>query len=157
MNLKNLRSVFYETLRLFPPVRRQSLSSHSSHHFTSSKVVGIPKLSGKDNMLVVHSTSGEETKTIPVPKDTPIILNTAGLHFNPRTWPDPHAFKPERFLDDWPRDSFLPFSGGRSVASLLHHTFNILIMPRNEKLYWPKVRFLLNFCSSPSHRIYFAF
>ncbi|KAF7332987.1 Cytochrome P450 [Mycena venus] len=87
-------AVFYETLRLFPPV------------------VGIPKLSGKDNVLVIHSTSGEETKTIPVPKDTTIILNTAGLHFNPRSWPDPHAFKPERFLDDWPRDSFLPFSGG---------------------------------------------
>ena len=29
-----------------------------------------------------------------------------------RYWDDPHAFKPERFHGDWPRDAFLPFSGG---------------------------------------------
>ena len=29
-----------------------------------------------------------------------------------RYWDDPHAFKPERFHGDWPRDAFLPFSSG---------------------------------------------
>ena len=29
-----------------------------------------------------------------------------------RYWEDPYAFKPSRFLGDWPRDAFLPFSGG---------------------------------------------
>ena len=28
-------------------------------------------------------------------------------------WEDPHTFKPERFLGDWNRDAFLPFSGGK--------------------------------------------
>ena len=30
-----------------------------------------------------------------------------------RYWKDPHAFRPHRFMEDWPRDAFLPFSGGK--------------------------------------------
>jgi Cytochrome P450 len=61
------------------------------------------------------------------------MIDTPGLHYNRREsqlflgkifktnsrritaaryWKDPHAFKPERFLGDWPRDAFLPFSAG---------------------------------------------
>ena len=29
-----------------------------------------------------------------------------------RYWDDPEAFKPERFLGNYPRDAFIPFSGG---------------------------------------------
>lgn len=29
-----------------------------------------------------------------------------------RHWDNPEAFKPERFLGNYPRDAFLPFSGG---------------------------------------------
>lgn len=29
-----------------------------------------------------------------------------------RYWDDPHIFRPSRFLDDWPRDAFVPFSSG---------------------------------------------
>ena len=29
-----------------------------------------------------------------------------------RYWDDPHKFDPSRFLKDWPRDAFLPFSAG---------------------------------------------
>ena len=29
-----------------------------------------------------------------------------------RYWKDPNTFKPERFLEDWPKDAFLPFSAG---------------------------------------------
>ena len=29
-----------------------------------------------------------------------------------RYWKDPHTFKPERFLEDWPKDAFTPFSTG---------------------------------------------
>jgi cytochrome P450 len=33
--------------------------------------------------------------------------------FQARFWDNPDAFKPERFLGDWPREAFLPFSQGR--------------------------------------------
>jgi cytochrome P450 len=32
--------------------------------------------------------------------------------FSARYWDDPHTFNPSRFLKDWPRDAFMPFSAG---------------------------------------------
>ncbi|PPQ67222.1 hypothetical protein CVT26_007295 [Gymnopilus dilepis] len=87
-------AVFYETLRLFPPV------------------VNIPKVSAEDTVLTVGNAFGEK-KTFPIPKDTRVSINVPGLHYNPRYWDEPEAFKPERFLKpDWPRDAFIPFSAG---------------------------------------------
>ncbi|KAF8161203.1 cytochrome P450 [Crassisporium funariophilum] len=86
-------AVFYETLRMFPPVS------------------GIPKVAAEDTTLTATNANGEQT-TIPIPKGTGVLIDTPGLHYNPRYWEDPHAFKPSRFLQDWPRDAFLPFSSG---------------------------------------------
>ncbi|KDR75779.1 hypothetical protein GALMADRAFT_248468 [Galerina marginata CBS 339.88] len=87
-------AVFYETLRLFPPV------------------VNIPKYSAEDTVLSVGNADGEK-RTVPIPKGTRVAINTPGLHYNPRYWDDPETFKPSRFLKpDWPRDAFVPFSVG---------------------------------------------
>lgn len=87
-------AVFYETLRLFPPV------------------TGIPKIASEDTTLKISNQRGETT-TLPVPKGTNLCINTPGLHNNPKYWPDPEEFKPDRFMTpDWPRDAFLPFSVG---------------------------------------------
>ncbi|TFK49124.1 cytochrome P450 [Heliocybe sulcata] len=87
-------AVFYETLRLYPPVP------------------AIPKQSAEDTTLTVSNAYGEKT-VIPVPAGTDLVIATPALHYNPRYWEDPHAFKPARFLEkDWPRDAFLPFSAG---------------------------------------------
>ncbi|KAF8967870.1 cytochrome P450 [Flammula alnicola] len=86
-------AVFYETLRMFPPV------------------TGIPKIAAEDTSLVTSNIRGETT-TVPIPRGTDITINVPGLHYNPRYWEDPHTFKPERFLKDWPRDAFVPFSAG---------------------------------------------
>jgi cytochrome P450 len=37
---------------------------------------------------------------------------TQNPFFPARYWDDPHTFKPSRFLKDWSRDAFLPFSAG---------------------------------------------
>ncbi|KDR75778.1 hypothetical protein GALMADRAFT_248465 [Galerina marginata CBS 339.88] len=86
-------AVFYETLRMFPPVS------------------AIPKIAAEDTSLVASNCHGEQT-TVPIPKGTDITISTPGLHYNPRYWEDPQEFKPARFLKDWPRDAFLPFSAG---------------------------------------------
>ncbi|KAF8895567.1 cytochrome P450 [Infundibulicybe gibba] len=86
-------AVFYETLRMFPPAAI------------------IPKCSAEDTTLVAGNQHGER-KTIPVPKGTHVVIDGSGLHYNPRYWEDPHAFRPSRFLGDWPRDAFVPFSAG---------------------------------------------
>ncbi|KAI0093992.1 614/534 cytochrome P450, partial [Irpex rosettiformis] len=91
--LSHCLAFLYETLRLFPAAPN------------------IPKVATEDTMLSTVDAAGE-TVTVPVPAGTPIVLHTPGLHYNPRYWPDPYTFKPSRFLDDWPRDAFIPFSGG---------------------------------------------
>ncbi|KAH6912981.1 614/534 cytochrome P450 [Coprinopsis sp. MPI-PUGE-AT-0042] len=93
-SLTRTMAVFYETLRLFPPV------------------TGIPKVAAEDTTLTIGNQLGE-TMTVPVPKGTHICIDSAALHRNPKYWPDPEEFKPDRFMaPDWPRDAFLPFSGG---------------------------------------------
>ncbi|RDB24803.1 hypothetical protein Hypma_007792 [Hypsizygus marmoreus] len=86
-------AVFNETLRMFPPV------------------TGIPKESAEDTTLTTTNADGEKT-VVPVPKGANIMIDVPGLHYNPRYWEDPESFKPSRFLGDWPRDAFLPFSAG---------------------------------------------
>jgi len=42
-----------------------------------------------------------------------VLVDAYGVHHDPRTYPEPHAFRPERFLEDPPDGySFLPFGGG---------------------------------------------
>lgn len=86
-------AAYYETLRLVPPV------------------TNVPKFSAEDTTLTITNAQGEKV-VIPVPKGTQIALDTAGLHYNPLYWKDPHAFKPDRFLSDYNRDAFIPFSAG---------------------------------------------
>ena len=128
-------SVFYETLRMFPSVRTgesfQSIATKSHDYY---QVINIPKLSEEDTTLTVGNAAGEKL-TIPVLKGVRIIIDSPGLHYNrkrsyyslemfiltdlfwliffvARYWKDPHSFKPARFLEDWPRDAFIPFSAG---------------------------------------------
>ncbi|TDL22809.1 cytochrome P450 [Rickenella mellea] len=86
-------AVFYETLRLFPPV------------------TGIPKKCEEDTTVATTTTTGEKL-LVAIPKGSSISLHIPGLHYNPRYWKDPHEFKPKRFLEDYNRDAFLPFSSG---------------------------------------------
>ena len=97
--------------------------------FDRAQVTAIPKRAEEDSVLVTRNTAGEKI-SVPCPKGTAVGFHTPGLHYNrtsschsvqknspmraesARYWEDPHAFKPSRFLGDWPRDAFLPFSGG---------------------------------------------
>ncbi|KAH9962838.1 cytochrome P450 [Russula dissimulans] len=71
----------------------------------------IPKIAAQDTTLTVNNADGGKT-IFPVLSGTRVSLHVAGLHHNPRYWKDPHKFMPERFLGDWPRHAFIPFSLG---------------------------------------------
>jgi len=101
--LTRANAVYYETLRMFPPVNR------------------IPKVCTEDTVLTCsaaalpgHDPHSQDLprKKVRIPKGTNITIHPPGLHYNPRFWEDPYSFKPERFLGDWPKEAFLPFSGG---------------------------------------------
>lgn len=47
-----------------------------------------------------------------------ILWSLTDFHFQARNWEDPYSFKPERFLKDWPRDIFVPFSAGKYLLNL---------------------------------------
>ncbi|KAI0078339.1 614 534 cytochrome P450 [Panus rudis PR-1116 ss-1] len=101
--LGHVEAVMNETLRLFPPAP------------------SVPKYATEDTTFVTKNAAGEKV-VVPVPAGTGISLNISALQKNPRYWPNPDKFDPGRFLsNDWPRDAFVPFSGG--VRSCLGRRF----------------------------------
>lgn len=86
-------AVINETLRMYPPVNAS------------------PKYCAEDTIITVTNASGSK-KLISVPKNTKIFLHITGVHYNPRYWKDPHVFNPSRFLANYPREAFIPFSSG---------------------------------------------
>ena len=90
-----LDAVILETLRLFPTVWFQTR----------------------------EATIGCELGGLRFEKDDLAFVTTALIHRRPDLWPEPDAFRPERFLggDDGPwrpphRYAFLPFGGGRHLC-----------------------------------------
>jgi len=58
---------------------------------------------------VIQTDSG---KPLPVPKGTMLVPMVNAIHRNPRYWSDPDEFRPGRFLGDYNKDAFIPFSAG---------------------------------------------
>ncbi|KAF8182524.1 cytochrome P450 [Pholiota molesta] len=95
------------------PDEQQKLYEHIKSVLVNDAdpVTGIPKFSAEDTTLTTSNIHGD-TLTVPVSKGTQVTLKVAALRYNPRYWEDPHTFKPSRFIEDWPRDDFIPFSAG---------------------------------------------
>ena len=53
-----------------------------------------------------------------IPKDAIVIANLYSAHIDPKYWPNPEMFKPERFLDVngqlIRKDGLVPFGAGNS-------------------------------------------
>lgn len=85
-------AVFYETLRLFPPVSNHGIWVLSCF-FTCIQVVSIPKEAACDTTLLVHVSSNDsqdpkgaelegQRKAVFIPKGATVYLNAAGVHYN---------------------------------------------------------------------------
>ncbi|XP_010745056.3 cytochrome P450 3A40 [Larimichthys crocea] len=68
------------------------------------------------NRLERMSKASVEINGVSIPKGTGIVIPVYSLHLNPALWPEPEAFKPERFSkenkDDIDPYTFLPFGAG---------------------------------------------
>jgi cytochrome P450 len=78
------QAVFNETLRLYPPA-----------WLITRKARDADRIDGHD-----------------IPAGALVITSPALLHRHPDIWGNPNAFDPERFLDAYPRESFIPFGAG---------------------------------------------
>ncbi|XP_030532700.2 dimethylnonatriene synthase-like [Rhodamnia argentea] len=92
-SLKYLQAVVKETLRLYPP----------------APLTGIREAMEDCRISGCH-----------VPKGTRVLVNIWKLQRDPRVWPEPDAFRPERFLEERKEVDlraqnfeFIPFSSGR--------------------------------------------
>ncbi|XP_030472750.1 dimethylnonatriene synthase-like [Syzygium oleosum] len=92
-NLKYLQAVFKETLRLYPP----------------APLTGIREAMEDCHISGCH-----------VPRGTRVLVNIWKLQRDPRVWPEPDTFRPERFLEEHKEVDlraqnfeFIPFSSGR--------------------------------------------
>ncbi|GAA1644975.1 cytochrome P450 [Catellatospora bangladeshensis] len=57
---------------------------------------------------------------VPIPAGTLVLYSPFLTHRDPRLWPDPLAFKPDRFDEGRPAWGFLPFSAGRRTCLGAH-------------------------------------
>ncbi|KAF8997386.1 cytochrome P450 [Cyathus striatus] len=95
--LKYMMAVYNETLRMIPPI--PAIPKYTTEHttFQAGNVDGI-------------------SQDVVIPKNSSVIISLAGVHTNPKYWDEPDQFKPDRFLGDWPRYAFLPFSEGARIC-----------------------------------------
>jgi cytochrome P450 len=84
-NLKYALAIMYETLRLYPIVPQ------------------VPKYAPEDTTLGPYF----------IPKNSFVNFHIQALHYNPKYWgKDVNEFNPDRFLGDYPKTAFIPFSDG---------------------------------------------
>jgi len=104
-NLPYIRSIIKENMRLVPPNK-----------------LGITHATSEDDWYEGHF----------IPKGATVVLNWWWIQYNPELYPDPHEFKPERYLsyeesaatylntaDPYERDHF-SYGAGRRVCPGIH-------------------------------------
>ena len=64
-----------------------------------------------------------------IPAGEPLVIAIVGIHHNPAIFPEPHRFRPERFLErSYSKTEFMPFGGGHRRclgAGLAEYTMRI--------------------------------
>ena len=69
----------------------------------------IPRTAVDDDVIDGHR----------IPRGSSVLIPIYAIHHDPRWWPEPERFDPERFLpghQERHRSAYLPFGGGRRVC-----------------------------------------
>jgi cytochrome P450 len=71
-------------------------------------------------ILEREAIADDEVGGHPIPRGATVHLSVYSAHRDPRWWPEPDRFDPERFIDgaerERPRGAYLPFGAGRRVC-----------------------------------------
>lgn len=52
----------------------------------------------------------------PIDADTIVFVCPPAVHYNPKYYPNPYDFQPERFMGDFDTTNFIPFSSGTRIC-----------------------------------------
>jgi cytochrome P450 len=149
--LERCLAVLYETLRLHPSVTIIPKVALEDTYLPDD-TYPLPLL--KESESEIPTPFGQRRAFIP--KGSHVHIDTTALHLHPSHWADPAAFKPERFLEDYNKDAFLPFSAGARacigrrfaevetvcILALMIRTFDITPIPSNESFEQKRERLL---------------
>ncbi|XP_071808498.1 steroid 17-alpha-hydroxylase/17,20 lyase-like [Asterias amurensis] len=81
--------------------RKPGLDDRDSLVYVSAAIEEILRYACIAPLSVPHKTTQDITfRGYSVPKDTSVLANFYGLHFNEEFWPAPFEYKPERFIDE---------------------------------------------------------
>jgi cytochrome P450 len=88
--LRYTQQILSESMRLYPPVYN----------------------------LARECIQPDEIAGYSIPKGILILISVYGIHRQADWWPDPHAFRPERFAEDacWNKFAYLPFAMGKHTC-----------------------------------------
>ncbi|XP_025266468.1 cytochrome P450 4C1-like isoform X1 [Camponotus floridanus] len=121
-------------------------------------------------MVARHVAEDIKLKSCVIPKGTILVLNILGAHKDPKFWPNPEIFDPDRFLPEKIQNrhpySYLPFSAGPRNCIGQRFAFlkmKALIAPLVHNFYLEPVEYLKNIrlkahmIIRPSHPVHIKF
>src|SRR5947209_194386 len=108
----SLAWVFERVLRT-PAALERLLDDPSDHEYVDAVVNETMRVRSPVTDSTRVLTQEMEIGGHTLPAGTQVVVALPLLHLRPDAWPDPHAFRPERFLDKAAEPyTFVPFGGG---------------------------------------------
>ncbi|KAG8995052.1 hypothetical protein FRB94_008787 [Tulasnella sp. JGI-2019a] len=107
--LNRVQALFQETLRLYPAISELTKFVEDDVKFSVQAALSDSDVA---DTTTLNEKDGLRTEVF-IPRGSEVLLDVLAVHHNPRYWPDPYTFNPDRFMDPkWPRNAFLSFSTG---------------------------------------------
>ncbi|KAH9914912.1 cytochrome P450 [Epithele typhae] len=106
-----------ECVRVFTPwmIPTHTFSHRPSELAQASQTAGFMWIRDTAEDIVLEHVGPNRDQRIPVPRGTRVVVDGIGLHHNPRLFPEPDKFKPERWYDA-PESALTMFSLGTRVC-----------------------------------------
>lgn len=107
--------IFEEIKQICGETNYINFKNRSSMIYTEAVINEILRLSSTKALIPRATCNETKLNKLHIPAHTTVLLNTFGIHHNDKSWPNPHAFNPERWYNEdkkslkQNKDCFMPF------------------------------------------------